>query len=178
MFADGFGQARALVQVRRATTLAWLAALLATTLLAGCGFHLQGAGELPENGRRIFVVTADAVTPFAVELRNAIERSGGEVVERSAAADTVLRIRRDVSGRRVLSVSAQNTPEEYEIFYAVEYSVDRGGREVVELQPLEVVRTMSFQETQVLAKDREEAIIRDALARDLALLVVRRLQSL
>jgi LPS-assembly lipoprotein len=170
--------ARASLHARVASTLAWLAALLATTLLAGCGFHLQGAGELPENGRRIFVVTADAVTPFAVELRHAIERSGGEVVERSAAADTVIRIRRDASGRRVLSVSAQNTPEEYEIFYAVEYSVDRGGREVVELQPLEVVRTMSFQETQVLAKDREEAIIRDALARDLALLVVRRLQSL
>ena len=39
---------------------------------------------------------------------------------------------RDRSGRRVLSVSARNTPQEYEIFYEVEYSVDRGGKEVLE----------------------------------------------
>jgi len=78
----------------------------------------------------------------------------------------------------VLSVSASNTPQEYEIFYTVEYSVDRGGREVLELQPLEMIRNLSFDETQLLAKDREEVIIREAMARDLAGLVTRRLESL
>ncbi len=89
-----------------------------------------------------------------------------------------MRIQRDRSGRRVLSVSARNTPQEYEIFYLVEYSVDRGGKEVLELQPLEMIRNLSFDETQLLAKDREEAIIREAMARDLAVLVTRRLESL
>ena len=89
-----------------------------------------------------------------------------------------MRIQRDRSGRRVLSVSARNTPQEFEIFYLVEYSVDRGGREVLELQPLEMIRNLSFDETQLLAKDREEAIIREAMARDLAVLVTRRLESL
>ncbi|MBP9131424.1 MAG: hypothetical protein KBF50_14245, partial [Steroidobacteraceae bacterium] len=72
----------------------------------------------------------------------------------------------------------RNTPQEFEIFYLVEYSVDRGGREVLELQPLEMIRNLSFDETQLLAKDREEAIIREAMARDLAVLVTRRLESL
>jgi LPS-assembly lipoprotein len=113
-----------------------------------------------------------------VELRRAIERSGGQLTSTSAEADTVVRIQRDRSGRRVLSVSARNTPQEYEVFYLVEYSVDRGGKEVLELQPLEMVRNLSFDETQLLAKDREEAIIREAMARDLAVLVTRRLESL
>ena len=158
--------------------LAWLSLLVGVLLASGCGFHLQGSGSLPEGMRKFYVITADQVTPFAVELRRAIERSGGELTSTAAEADTVVRIQRDRSGRRVLSVSARNTPQEYEIFYLVEYSVDRGGKEVLELQPLEMIRNLSFDETQLLAKDREEAIIHEAMARDLAVLVTRRLESL
>jgi len=111
-------------------------------------------------------------------LRRAIERSGGTVVSTAAEAETVLRIQKDRGGRRVLSVSARNTPQEYEIFYIIEYSVQRGGKEVLETQPLEMTRNLSFDETQLLAKDREEVIIREAMARDLAMLVTRRLESL
>jgi LPS-assembly lipoprotein len=78
----------------------------------------------------------------------------------------------------VLSVSARNTPQEYEIYYSIEYSVDRGGQEVLERQPLELVRNMSFEDSQLLAKDREEVILREAMARDIATLVTRRLESL
>ena len=157
---------------------ATLVYLVAAFLLAGCGFHLQCSGSLPEGMRKFYVITADQVTPFAVELRRAIERSGGQLTSTAAEADTVVRIQRDRSGRRVLSVSARNTPQEFEIFYLIEYSVDRGGKEVLELQPLELIRNLSFDETQLLAKDREEAIIREAMARDLAVLVTRRLESL
>jgi LPS-assembly lipoprotein len=174
MFSGNIDSARTL-QIR---ALAWLALLVVVLLSSGCGFHLQGSGSLPEGMRKFYVITADQVTPFAVELRRAIERSGGELTSTAAEADTVVRIQRDRSGRRVLSVSARNTPQEYEIFYLVEYSVDRGGKEVLELQPLEMIRNLSFDETQLLAKDREEAIIREAMARDLAVLVTRRLESL
>jgi len=163
----------------RRNAFARLAVLLAATaLLTGCGFHLQGSGSLPEGSRNVFIVTSDAVTPFAVELRRAIERAGGTIAASSREAETVVRIQKDRSGRRVLSVSARNTPQEYEIFYSIEYSVDRAGKEVLETQPLEMTRNLSFDETQLLAKDREEAIIREAMARDLAMLVTRRLESL
>lgn len=157
-----------------------VAAFLLTSLavLAGCGFHLQGATALPEGNRDVFLASPDELTPFAVELRGAIERSGGRIAATSSEADLVVRIRGDRSGRRVLSVSARNTPQEYEVFYNVEYTVDRAGQQIVELQPLELVRNMSFDETQVLAKDREEELLRDAMARDLAILVVRRLETL
>jgi outer membrane lipopolysaccharide assembly protein LptE/RlpB len=57
-------------------------------------------------------------------------------------------------------------------------NVVRGGRQVVEAQPLELIRNLSFEEQELLAKDREEMILREAMARDLAMLVVRRLESL
>jgi LPS-assembly lipoprotein len=154
--------------------------LLATfaMLTAGCGFQLQGASALPAGTNRVFIATSDELTPFAVELRRAIERAGGTIATGSVEADTVVRVQRDRGGRRVLSVSARNTPQEFEIFYNVEFTIDRGGHQVVELQRLELVRNLSFDESQLLAKDREEAILRDAMARDLAMLVVRRLESL
>jgi LPS-assembly lipoprotein len=161
-----------------ATVLAWMTLAGLVVALAGCGFHLQGSGALPETSHKVRIVASDEVTPFAVELRRAIERAGGSIIDTTAEADTVIRIQRDRSGRRVLSVSARNTPQEYEIFYAIEYSVERGGSEVLETQPLELVRTMSFEQSQLLAKDREETILREAMARDLALLVTRRLESL
>jgi LPS-assembly lipoprotein len=152
--------------------------VFAASALAGCGFQLQGASALPAGTNRVFIATSDELTPFAVELRRAIERAGGTIATGSVEADTVVRVQRDRGGRRVLSVSARNTPQEFEVFYNVEFTIDRGGRQVVELQRLELVRNLSFDESQLLAKDREEAILRDAMARDLAMLVVRRLESL
>lgn len=76
------------------------------------------------------------------------------------------------------TVSARNTPEEYEVFYGVEYSVSNQTGELIEPQRIELTRDYSYDETAVLAKQREQAILREALARDLAALVVRRLGAL
>src|SRR5690606_31910536 len=96
--------------------------------------------------------------------------------EEATATEHILK---DESGQRVLSVSARNTPEEYEVFYEIEYAV--AGPDDVELispQRLELTRDYSYDPTAILAKQREQAILREALARDLASLVVRRLASL
>jgi LPS-assembly lipoprotein len=151
---------------------------LVAILLSACGFHLQGSAELPVEVRRVYVATADELTPLAVELREALSRNGATLAPAASAADAVVRVSRDRTGRRVLSVSARNTPEEFEVFYAVDYSIDRGGQEVVPSQTLELTRSFSFDEADLLAKDREENILREAMARDIAGLIVRRLGSL
>jgi LPS-assembly lipoprotein len=68
--------------------------------------------------------------------------------------------------------------EEYEVFYTVEYSVTSGGTELIPRQKLELTRDYSYDTTAVLAKEREQAVLREALAQDLAGLVLRRLASL
>lgn len=155
-----------------------LLCVLAVIPLSSCGFRLQGSVELPPEVRRIYVATADELTPFAVELREALSRNGATLAPAAGAADAVVRVRSDRTGRRVLSVSARNTPEEFEVFYVVDYSIDRGGQEVVPSQVLELTRSFSFDEADLLAKDLEEDILREAMARDIAGLIVRRLGSL
>jgi LPS-assembly lipoprotein len=146
--------------------------------LGACGWRLQGRERLSPAMNLIYVEADDRYTDFNRALRDRLRASGAKITERSTDATAVVRIIRDQSGQRVLSVSARNTPEEYEVFYAVEYSVTSGGTELISPQPLEVTRDYSYDTTAVLAKQREQAILREALARDLAALVLRRLSSL
>jgi LPS-assembly lipoprotein len=152
--------------------------LCAASLLDACGWRLQGTAKLSPSMSVIFVDADDRYTDFNRALRERLRTSGAKVTERRADATAVVRITKDQSGQRVLSVSARNTPEEYEVFYSVEYTVTTGGAEVIAAQPLEVTRDYSYDTTAVLAKQREQAILREALAQDLASLVLRRLASL
>jgi len=161
----------------RAGTATLLALLLAAAL-PGCGFQLQGPTTLPAGVRQVYIEAPDQLTPFVVELRRSLARAGGALAATAAGADAVIRVREDKTGRRVLSVSARNTPQEYEVFYTVKYAIDRGGSEVLALQQLDMTRNFSFDESLLLAKEREEELLRDAMARDLADLVLRRFGSL
>lgn len=153
-------------------------ALAAVSLTSACGWHLQGTARLPEVMSVTYIESSDRYTDFNRVLRESLEASGARVTSDKSRATAVLRIRKDQSGQRVLSVSARNTPEEYEVFYSVEYSVESTTGELIAPQQLERTRDYSYDERAVLAKQREQGILREALARDLAGLVIRRLASL
>jgi LPS-assembly lipoprotein len=125
-----------------------------------------------------YVDATDQRTDFLRGLRRALEASGTEIAPTRTAATAVLHVERDETGQRVLSVSARNTPTEYAIFYTVTYAVTADGAEVLPPQTLTLTRDYSFDEEELLAKQHEEEILREALARDLVALVMRRLASL
>jgi len=64
------------------------------------------------------------------------------------------------------------------VFYIVEYSVANQSEQLIEPQRIELTREYTYDQAAVLAKQKEQAILREALARDLAALVVRRLSAL
>lgn len=148
------------------------------TLLAGCGWQLHGTTKLSPVMATTYVETDDRYTDFNRALRDSLRSSGARLAANRNEATAVVRIIRDESGQRVLTVSGRNTPEEYEVFYSIEYSVNGRTEELIPPQKLELTRDYSYDETAVLAKQREQAVLREALARDLAGLVVRRLASL
>ncbi len=163
----------------RARSLAAAAVLALTAFaLTGCGWRLQGTARLPAVMAATYVDTEDRYTDFNRALRDSLRASGARLTDRRDDASAVVRILEDESGQRVLSVSARNTPEQYEVFYAIEYAVENEHGELIPPQRLELTRDYTYDVTAVLAKQREEAILREALARDLAGLVVRRIASL
>jgi LPS-assembly lipoprotein len=87
-------------------------------------------------------------------------------------------VHEDELTERILSVSAQNIPTEYELTYKVTFSVISEGKTLIEKEEISATRDISFDEAQLLAKEREQEILRAALARDLVALVMRRLAAL
>lgn len=153
-------------------------ACLTLLSLGGCGWRLQGTSKLSPTMTVTYVEAEDRYTDFNRALQERLRASGAQLAGKAGDASAVVRIIKDQSGQRVLSVSARNTPEEYEVFYAVEYSVASHGTELIPPQRLELTRDYSYDTTAVLAKQREQAVLREALAQDLAALVLRRLASL
>jgi LPS-assembly lipoprotein len=140
-------------------------------LLTSCGFHLQGRQPLPETFAYTFIDTKDEQTDFVQDLRKALIASGAKVIRTQGSSGATIDVHDDELTERVLSVSARNIPTEYELTYKVEFSVSSGGKQLIE-------HDFSFDETQLLAKEREQEILREALARELVALVMRRLASL
>jgi LPS-assembly lipoprotein len=147
-------------------------------LLSGCGFHLQGATHLPAAFKVTYLDAADRYTEFHQALSQQLKSAGAQVVSQQARSNAVIEIVNDETSQRVLSISAANIPTEYEISYKIKYRVRLGAQEVVPLQSLVLTRSYSFTESAALAKEREQEIIRSALAKDLAGLVMRRLAVL
>ncbi len=157
--------------------LAGLAAIAAVVSATGCGYQLAGSAPLPSGMNATYLETAQLNSDFLVSLREALRQRGLMIVEDRAAATARLSITADTTGQRVLSVSARNIPREYEIFYAVTFELETESGVKIEPASLLATRSYTFDETEVIAKSREERILRQALAQDLARQVMRRIEA-
>jgi outer membrane lipopolysaccharide assembly protein LptE/RlpB len=167
----------------RAMAVTALAAVLSA--LGGCGFALQGATPLPAAVSLVRVDTADPRTAFAGALQRRLQGAGARLVGRDAVGSgpdgptaAVLRIERDELLERVASLSARNVPREYEYTYVVRWSLERDGVRSIETAEISASRNLTFDERRVLAKQREREQLRDALAEELAGIVLQRIAAL
>ncbi len=156
----------------------WTILAVAVMLASACGFHVRGDASLSARMQAPYLATPDRYTPFHAELQRSLQAAGAEPAASPETATAVVRVWADETGRNILSISARNTPQEYEVYYRVEYSVTAGGEEILPRQQLALTREYGYDETAVLAKEHEERDIVQALARDLAALVTRRLAAL
>jgi LPS-assembly lipoprotein len=147
-------------------------------LLASCGFHLQGRQPLPAQFSHTYVDAKDEQTDFVQDLRKALIASKATVIPTKASSTATISVHEDELTERILSVSAQNIPTEYELTYKVKFSVIADGKTLIDQEEISATRDISFDEAQLLAKEREQEILRAALARDLVGLVMRRLAAL
>jgi LPS-assembly lipoprotein len=147
-------------------------------LLASCGFHLQGRQPLPAEFAHTYVDTQDEQTDFVQDLRKALIASKVNVIRTKGSAGATITVHDDELTERILSVSARNIPTEYELTYRVKFSVISAGKTLIDNEEISATRDISFDEAQLLAKEREQEILRAALARDLVALVMRRLAAL
>lgn len=157
---------------RRALILVWALAV------AGCGFQMRGQTSLPAEMERTYISTADRQSIFYRKLQSGLRMNGVEVVDSPVEATAVLNVLADDTGQRVLSVSARNVPREYEVYYRIRFSVEAGERMLIEAQEQALIRDYTYDETVVIAKAREERLLREAIADDLVRFVMFQLDAL
>ncbi len=156
-------------------------ATLCCLLLSACGWQLQGTRPVPESVSPLYLDLSDEHSPFAQSLQQRLREAGVDVTTDRGRAQAILRVSKDAGGHNVSSVSALNEPQQYEVFYNVDFRLDRhgdGSNNLLPPQALSVSRTMSYDKTLALAKMREEQALRDTLAAELADQVMRRLSML
>ena len=153
-------------------------ALATLALLAGCGFHLRGSTPLPPALAKPYLEAPDRYTPLYAALSQQLRAAGVTLASEPAQASAVVHLHLDETGRELLSVSAENRPGEYEVYYRAEFSVSAGEQELIARQHVERARDYGYDETAVLAKEHEEQSLRAALADEIASLILRRLTSL
>jgi len=153
--------------------------LLAAALLAGCGFHLQGRVVLPASLAAVRIEAIDPQSEFVHDLRAALLASGTRIDDEGDLGDVaVLHIIEDTTADKVLSVSIHNVPTDYRLTYTVRLSVSHGAKVLMATELHELSREYTFDETTMLAKQRERDTLVAALASELADVTMRRLATL
>jgi len=147
-------------------------------LLAGCGFHLQGAFTTPPEMERTYILADDQRSLFYRELHEALKTAGVQLVDDASTATATFTISYDHTDQRVLSVSARNVPTEYEVYYTIEYALDGGAKNLLEPQALTLTRDYTYDPTLVLGKAQEQELLREAIVDDLVRIVLKQIATL
>lgn len=157
----------------------WRSVLMMTALFcAACGWQLQGALRIPAELVPLHVQYKDEHSQFTRALRARLRASGVAQVEDQSAANTVLTITEDQTGRRVASVSATNQPTEYEVFYGVGFTLTyKDARRPALQRGLRGSQTISYERSLELAKQREQEQLYESMADDMADQIVRQLST-
>ena len=152
--------------------------VLPAVLLSACGYRLQGNESLPEFMGVTYIQTANQYSDLALSLERSLRASGVQPIRSPEGSTAVLRLNKDEFGQRLLSVSAANVPQEFEVYYTMAYQVLVDGKVLLEVDSRTLIRDYTFDPTDVLAKRREEEILREELANDLVRLMMRRIATL
>ena len=149
-----------------------LAVVLAAAL-AGCGFQLRGTAALPFE--TLYVPGASG--GIALDLKRNIQ-SGTRttVVDDPKKAEAVLDFTQEVREKNILSLSATGRVSEYELRYRVGFRVHDGkGGEFLPVTTVQLTRSVSFNDSAVLAKETEEQQLYRDMQTDMVQQVMRRL---
>jgi len=152
-----------------------IAVSLLAMVLAGCGFHLRGAAQLPFS--TLYVQVANT-SPLAHEIRRTLRASNTRLVDSPANAQATLVIMSEIREKQILSLGGQGRVREYQLRYRVGYQLT-DGKATTLIAPSEILlkRDLAFNDSDVLAKESEEALLYRDMQSDAVNQLVRRLQA-
>jgi LPS-assembly lipoprotein len=140
------------VQIKKSIILAL------ALLLSACGYHLRGAMELPAGVKNVYLQGGSA--QLQEQFNNAMKISSVPLASSPETAGIIVRIFDEDNQRRVLSLGASGTANDFELSYRFDYElVDSKNKVLMPRQPVEIKREYYNNQLAIIAKDNEEAVI-------------------
>jgi LPS-assembly lipoprotein len=150
-------------------------ALAFALVLAGCGFQLRGTAALPFDTLYI----PGATGGIALDLKRNIQ-SGTRttVVDDPKKTEAVLDFLEETREKVILSLAATGRVREYKLRYTVAFRVHNGkGGEFLPVNTVQLTRDITFNDSDVLAKETEEGLLYRDMQFDMVQQVMRRLAA-
>ena len=150
------------------------ALLLALPLpLAACGFQLRGTAEVPFS--TIYVPTVAG--GIGLELKRNIQAgTNAKVVDDPKRAEAVMEFTEETRTKDILSLTGTGRVREFQLRYRVGFRVHDGkGGEFIPQTSIALTRDITFNDTDVLAKEAEEQLLFRDMQSDMVQQIMRRL---
>ena len=158
----------------RAVVIPLFAAL--ATFLAGCGFQLRGSYGLPFD--TLYVALPESAELHAQIKRNVESGSQTRLVGSAPEAQATLTILRDQTQKSILSLDGTGRIREYQLTRVFSFRVtDAKNSELLPPGDIVLRRELTYSDTQVLAKESEEAVLWRDMQNDLVQQLLRRLAA-
>ena len=143
--------------------------------LTGCGFQLRGTANVPFDA----VYVPGATGGIALDLKRSIQAgTRAKVVDDAKQADAILQFLQETRQKVILSLSGTGRVREYRLLYRVGFRVHDGkGAEYVAPTTIELSRDITFNDSEVLAKESEEQLLIRDMQTDMLQQILRRLAS-
>jgi len=156
-----------------------VAALCIAASLAACGFQLRGSnGSYTMPFHSLFLTFPDT-SPLGTELKRNLRAGDVEIADKPDQAEAQFVVLSENRGKSILSLNSLGRVREYLLTYTLTFAVrDSKGVELLPATEITLRRNMAFDETQVLAKESEEALLYRDMQADLVQQIMRRLVAL
>ena len=155
----------------------FLLLLAASLSLAACGFHMRGHNSMQVKlAFQSVYIRSPGETPFVADLRKALELNKVTVANSAEEATITLEIYSEVVDKQILTLSASGRVLEYDLRYRV--TIGAYDQELAFWLPTSDVsldRRMNYDDSQVLAKEQEQAVLYKDMRTDAVAQVLRRL---
>lgn len=157
-------------------TLRQLLALILALALAGCGFHLRGVGSGNLPYKTMYISLPDTAD-VNIWLQRYIKASGStEIVDDAKSAEAIFQQVSDLRQKAILSVNAQGRVREYRLQLDYRFRVvNQKGQVLIPPNEINLTRDITFDDSNVLAKDLEEGLLWRDMNNDLVNQIMRRL---
>lgn len=153
-----------------------LGSALACVLLAACGFQLKGDVALPFSS--VFVTSMGA-SQVATRLKRDITNSPTRLAAIAKDADALLNIATERRDRVILSLSGAGKVREYQLKLTVQYQVaDNAGKVTIPTSEIQLQRILTYDDSQIIAKQQEEAQLFQDMEKDAAAQILRRMTAI